>query len=203
MEYTLEQEKQYFDKLKASLTQNGKLLYAGRLLQRAAQNYPNSLAILYKDQEISYRQLYERASAFTKLLKQKGIKPRDKVIICFENSPEFYIAYYAAWQAGAVVAPINTFLVERELTHIVNDAQPKMIISSSDRVDVFKKAASSIEVLTPADMPSKLEGAADDSIDLDPEELCALLYTSGTTGLPKGVMLSSKNIITNLMQGVS
>lgn len=204
MEYTVAQEKQYFDELKASFTQNGTLLYAGRLLQRAAQKYPYSPVLIYKDQEITYQQLYDRVCALVQLLKQKGIKPRDKVLICFENSPEFYIAYYAVWHVGAVVAPLNTFLKEKELAHIIADAQPKLVLTSSDRLDLFKKAETSLpEILTQADMPQTFDGLCDDPIDLNPEELCALLYTSGTTGLPKGVMLSSKNIITNLMQGVS
>lgn len=204
MEYSVENEKQYFEDLKQGISANNQLLYAGRLLQRAANNYPDLRVLIYKEQDITYRELYHRVSAFCKVLKAKGLQPRDRVLICFENSPEFYIAYYAVWQAGAIVAPVNTFLKEKELAHIVSDAQPKFIITSSDRVELFEKTDVSLPpIITEKEMPATLEGEPDEPIDLDPDELCALLYTSGTTGLPKGVMLSSRNIVINIMQGVS
>ena len=123
MKHSIENEKQYFTDLKQSVTLDGKLLYAGRLLKRAADQYGDLRVIIYNDQEITYKQLYHRVCAFAKVLKQKGVKPKDRVIICFENSPEFYIAYYAVWQSGAVVAPINTFLKEKELGHIIQESK--------------------------------------------------------------------------------
>ena len=204
MEYTYEQEKQYFNDLKEGITHDGKLLYAGRLLARAASQYPDLRVLIYKDQEITYKQLYDRVCAFAQVLKKQGVQPRDRVIICFENSPEFYIAYYAVWQVGAIVAPVNTFLKEQELAHIIKDSQARLIVTSSDRIEMMQSADNHApKILTQDDMPEKLNGNCDEPIDLDEDELCALLYTSGTTGLPKGVMLSSKNIITNLMQGIS
>lgn len=199
-------EKTYYNELKDATTRDGKLFSVGRLLERGAQKFGDLPILIYKDEQITYRNLYRRASVFGKALKEKGLKPRDRVLICFENSPEFYIAYFAVWQAGGVVAPINTFLKERELTHIIDDAQPTFIITSSDRVELFKKADGEHlpSILTPEDMP--LPGAdftPDEPIDLDENEMVALLYTSGTTGVPKGVMLSSKNIMTNILQGVA
>ncbi len=199
-------EQTYYNELRDALTHDGKLLYAGRLLERGAKKFGKLPLLIYKDAVITYEDLYKRASAFSKVLKEKGLKPRDRVIICFENSPEFYIAYFGVWQAGGVIAPINTFLKERELAHIIKDAQPTFIITSQDRVELFKKADGDNlpPILTPDDMPEPSDAfKPDEPIDLDENEMAALLYTSGTTGVPKGVMLSSKNIMTNVLQGAA
>src|SRR5258705_169413 len=86
---------------------------------------------------VDYKKLYALASTLSKKIVEKyGLKARDRAIICFENSPEFYIAYFALWQAGVVVAPVNTFLKQTELAHIITHAQPALIMTSSDRVEL-------------------------------------------------------------------
>jgi long-chain acyl-CoA synthetase len=199
-----EKEHYAFDVLYKTVLRNGKLMFAGRLLQRATLMHGDTTAIIYQDEKISYKQLYARACALSKKIVEKyGLKPRDKAIICFENSPQFYIAYFALWQAGIIVAPVNTFLKEKELAHIITDAQPVIILTSSDRVELFEKTGLQLPpIVTERDMEdaNELANPEDNIVDLEPEELAALLYTSGTTGLPKGVMLSSKNIMTNVLQ---
>lgn len=202
---TLHEKEQYaFDALYKTVLRDNKLLFAGRLLQRATQMHGDTIAIIYQDQKISYKKLYALACAFgKKVIEKYGLKPRDKAVICLENSPQFYIAYFALWQAGIVVAPVNTFLKEKELAYIVADAQPAIIVTSSDRIELFKNSAENAPpIVTEKDMDDANESAEveDTIVDLEPEELAALLYTSGTTGLPKGVMLSSKNIMTNVLQ---
>jgi long-chain acyl-CoA synthetase len=208
MKQTVHEEEQHtFDTLYAAMVRNGKLMFAGRLLQRAVQEHGDTVALIYHDEHITYKKLYALASALSKkIITQHNVKPRDRGIICFENSPQFYIAYFALWQAGVIVAPVNTFLKEKELEHIVIDAQPSIIMTSSDRVELFQKINASLPpILTEHDMDDISEETSikDTIVDLEPEELAALLYTSGTTGMPKGVMLSSKNIITNVLQIVS
>ncbi len=200
-------EKKYFQETRDAITKDGRLLYVGNLLHRAAQEFGDDFpALIYKDTQLTYKDLYLRAAALCRLLKERGLKPRDRVLICFENSPEFYIAYFAVLQAGAVVAPVNTFLKEVELSHIIADAQPRFIITSSDRIELFKQTniAQLPPIITEKDMPPPDQSyMADKPIELEPDEMAALLYTSGTTGLPKGVMLSSRNIIINVLQGLA
>ncbi len=197
----------YFEKTLKEITTDGRLLYVGNLLQRAAEKFSDEFpALIYNNESITYTQLYRRASALSKLLQERGLQIRDRVIICFENSPEFYIAYFAALQAGAIAAPVNTFLKERELAHIISDAQPRFIITSSDRIELFKKThvENLPPIITEQDMPQPdTSYVPEKPIELEPDEMAALLYTSGTTGLPKGVMLSSRNIMTNVVQSLS
>ncbi len=199
-----EKERHVFDELYKTVLRNGKLMFAGRLLQRAVEQHGDTTALIYHDKHITYKKLYALACALSaKIIKQYGVKPRDRGIICFENSPEFYISYFALWQAGVIVAPVNTFLKEKELAHIIADAQPTIIMTSSDRVELFQKTDVTLPpIVTERDIDDVDESISvnDAIVDLEPEELAALLYTSGTTGLPKGVMLSSKNIMTNVLQ---
>jgi len=203
----LQKEQVIFNEAQADVTKNGALMYAGNLLKRAAHLYADVPALIYQDSTMTYKELYHHACRVSKMLKERGVNPRDRVLIMIENSPLFYIAYYGAWQIGAVVAPLNTFLKETELNHIVKDAAPVCIVTSSEYVPLFKKveSASSIPILTESDMqPSQTADTTcvlDQVTDLNQEEMAALLYTSGTTGVPKGVMLSSKNIMTSLLQG--
>jgi long-chain acyl-CoA synthetase len=193
-----------FNELYQTVLCDGKLMFAGRLLQRAVHQHGDTVALIFHDTHITYKKLYALASALSaKIVKKYGLQPRDRGIICFENSPEFYITYFALWQAGLIVAPVNTFLKEKELAHIIADAQPAIIMTSSDRIELFQKAGVALPpIVTERDIDDVDESAPVNYsiVDLEPEELAALLYTSGTTGLPKGVMLSSKNIMTNVLQ---
>ncbi len=200
----LQNEQQFFNELYQSIVTNGHMLYVGRLLERSAHKFGTLPALIYQDQEITYHDLYRRAAALTHLLKQKGVRPQDRVIICFENSPDFFIAYYGVLQAGAVVAPLNTFLKEQELAHIVHDAQPRLILTSEERRPLFTTADSHLTIMTSHEFPvPDVSFQPETPIDLPADQMAALLYTSGTTGLPKGVMLSSKNIMINVMQGIA
>ncbi len=199
-------EKALYERYSRELTKDGQLMYIGRLLERANQKNPHRTALICRDKTITYQELYRRASAFGAVLKQHGVKPRDRVLLFFENSIEFYIGYFAVLQVGAVVAPLNTFLGERELTHIMTDAQPTLMIAEYALLERIKNKSSNIPILTEKDMliAGADEVANDDTIiECKPDELAALLYTSGTTGLPKGVMLSSRNMMSNVLQGLT
>jgi len=201
------QEAERYATLKKELTVDGKYLYPGRLLQRAARACPDSVAIIFRDRSITYAELYRRVCQFAAKLRERGVKPGDRVLICFENVPEFYVAYYAVWHLGAVVTPLNTFLHEKELAHILKDATASYVITAADRVASFTvhDGLRQENIFTEADigLDQRLpEEPVDETIEEIPiDQMTALLYTSGTTGLPKGVMLSGINIVTSMLQG--
>lgn len=207
-------ELEVFASIKKSLTAKDKLIFAGSLLKRAYLHYPNNIALIQADRSIPYKELYLRSILLGNNLTQAGVKVRDNVILFYENSIEFYIAYFAIWQLGAVVVPLNIFLHPKELAHIIADSKPTAIISSQSlrpKLDsLIPEFLSSLPIilddqafegtaLTPHEEQDLLSSFK--VTELEPDELCVLLYTSGTTGVPKGVMLSSKNIVTNIMQG--
>jgi long-chain acyl-CoA synthetase len=196
------QEQQRYHQLYQKALVNSKVMFAGMLLQRAARLYPKRIALICGKNTITFEQLYYRALSLTKKLIAQGVKPRDHVCLLFENSIEFYIGYYGIWQAGAVVAPLNTFLHERELTYIIADAQAQAIVVSKKLSESVKNLVSI--VFTEDDMHDVSSQDVDYTIpNLEPHELAALLYTSGTTGMPKGVMLSSTNILVGMIQAAA
>lgn len=202
-------QQERFDEYYRSLFIDNKFIFAGSLLQRAVQQFPDKTALICKDDTLTYKQLYNRSLKVTKRLRQLGVQARDKVCLLFENSLAYYQAYYGIWQTGAIVAPLNTFLTEKELEHIVSDCKPVAVVISQEFAKKFDQSFFTgihLVVLDDNDEGSQNDDSDSELIDipdLDPDEMAVLLYTSGTTGFPKGVMLSSRNILTNVVQIVS
>jgi len=199
-------KREKFDFFYSQMIFSDKIMFAGTILKQSYERWPDNIALIYQDRFITYKELYYRAAVFSQKLIKHGLQPRERVLLFFRNSFEFYVAYFAVWQAGAVVAPLNIFLREKELKHIVKDANPSMIISAHDKIDLFKNVnAATLFTDKDMDLDSHVPELLPEfeSVCLEPDELAALLYTSGTTGLPKGVMLSSKNIMTNVAQALS
>lgn len=199
-------EKERFDSLYQSLSTDNKLIHVGLLSKRAANLWPDRTFVICDDNTITYNELYHRSQILADQLQQLGVKPGDRVLILWENSIEFYVAYFAVWQSGAIVAPLNIFLHENEVTHIIDDAQPKVIIVSPEQISKIKNYPQDKlpAIINKIDNQAKISENIDFVIpERNIEDTAALLYTSGTTGFPKAVMLSSKNIIINTIQGIS
>lgn len=182
-------------------------MHVNKLLGRAAQNWPDRLMVICGEDEITYSDLYRRSNIFAKTLQQKGVQQGDHVLIFYENSIEFYIAYFAVWHAGGIVTPLNVFLHENELRQIIVEAEPKVLIISPTLSQKIAAIPENELPITISHIDLSQDISSKDSLIIPPEvdedETVALLYTSGTTGFPKGVMLSSKNIMTNAIQSVS
>jgi acyl-CoA synthetase (AMP-forming)/AMP-acid ligase II len=133
-------EQKRYNALYNSALVDGKLLYAGNLLRRAARLFGNSIALVYKNRSISYAALYEHACRCAYTFQTQGIKPGDRILISLHNSIAYYAAYFGAWQSGAVVMPLNTFLVAHEIASIIADAKPAIVVTEQIRVDLFKTA---------------------------------------------------------------
>lgn len=208
------QELELFNKISSLVKANNEFISVSELLPRAAKLYPADTALIYKNRSLSYADFFFRAAILAEKLKDSGVKPSDRVILYFENSIEFFVGYFAIWHLGAIAVPLNVFLHQRELALIFKDSQPTAIITSSAlEANIYKLNSSCPEIELPAifsekdmDFLTPLPAVLNDILEtykpakFEIDKLCLLLYTSGTTGVPKGVMLSSRNILTNTSQ---
>ena len=199
-------EKDRYHFLRDTLQEFSDPFCAQSILRYAAHMHQEKVALIYKDTYLTYHALYMQVKLFARVLQAQGVRPGDIVIVCLENTPAFYVAYYAVWQLGAVVTPINTFLTEYELAHIVDDANPSCIVTFAQKKAFFLQSSLNEEKILVLPEVPELQGECDNSQQMPSftqEALAALLYTSGTTGVAKGVMLSSKNILTNILQSAA
>ncbi len=184
----------------------------GEMLERSAQRYPDKIAIGFKDRHVTYKDLNTEVNKLGRALNDLGIGRDDKVGILMPNCPEFVVGVFGALKAGAVFVALNALLSGRELTYVINNSDTKAIIAAPPYDELLVMLRSQLpqveHILTLADEPeedglisiSSLIEPYDDT-NLKPsvtlEDVAAIYYTSGTTGLPKGAVLTHVNILSS------
>jgi long-chain acyl-CoA synthetase len=173
-----------------------------RLLERSATTFPDQPAVaLGKHILHDYRTLAQRAAAIGAGLTSLGLAPGDRVALFMPNSPEYLEILYGAWIAGLVVVPINAKLHPKELVYILTDSEASVLFVSDDLGAGASEMFAAIPSLTrtiatgTAAYAQLAEGAGMGIVEAGPDETAWLFYTSGTTGQPKGVMLSHQNLL--------
>ena len=179
----------------------------GSVLSKAAKASPNQRAVIYGDLVRSYQQLNERANQLASSLHQIGVRQGDRVAILQRNCPEILESLFGIFKAGAIAVPINARLHPKEYAYILEDSGTTALIFTDDfsagldstRPDLGA-VKSFICVGECPDWATRYEtflqgGSADfTEIDCKPDELAWLFYTSGTTGKPKGAMVTHANL---------
>jgi len=176
------------------------------MLEARASSIGNKPAFIFKDQPVTYSQLLARAQRFAHALQKLGVRPDDKVAIMLNNCPEFIVTYFACAYIGAVAVPVNIFYKERELEYLLRDSDSVALVANPAFAEHFSKIENKPHLFRHLVVNgtyreglefSKLEADA----PLSPfNALCAedsvveILYTSGTTGQPKGTMLTHANL---------
>ena len=180
-----------------------------------AKKRKNKVALLVDETKITYAEIKKRADKLAAFLVDKGVKEGDKVALFLRNSPEFIYSIFAISKIGAILVPINTFLKDEELSYILKDSGSSVLIASSihDKVVNHSQASTLCNfIIWEGDEAVKGERHLYFSEALqshsvvehnvrDLEDTAIIVYTSGTTGKPKGAMLSNKNIISNAYSG--
>jgi long-chain acyl-CoA synthetase len=160
-------------------------------------------AIRLGDRTLTYGELDDRAARLAALLEERGIEAGDRVGVMLPNVPEFPIAYYGAMRAGAIVVPMNVLLKRREIAFYLQDSGAKLLLAWHGFAEEAREGAATagaelIEV-EPEAFAAMLDGLAPSAatVDTDAEDTAVILYTSGTTGKPKGAELSHRNLDQN------
>ena len=191
------------------------------VLESTAERFPDKLAFLYP-MEMTFKQFKEHVDIFATALKNLGVKKGDRVALYAHNSIEWEIAFYGLEKAGAILVPMNPQFKETEVKYEANDSGAETIIILRSLYPVIATVRDETNLKTIIIIESEEdkenlkmpEGAYSWSTLMqntkpDPpeyefnpkEDLAALMYTSGTTGLPKGTMLTHYNIVSNIIQG--
>ena len=178
-------------------------------VERAAKFFPDKVAIIFESQQITYTELNRRANRLANALKAKGIEKGDRVALYLPNIPEFAVCYLAALKIGAIAVSVNPMLKAEELKYLVNDSGSVLLFTVEDLLSNVRRdeypALTNVLVCegeghgNPS-MESWLSAGTDElrTADMNSEDTAAILYTSGTTGFPKGAMLTHGNVVSNI-----
>ncbi len=173
------------------------------VLATAAADHPDLPAVRLDDRVLTYSELQDAAGRATSLLTSAGIAPGDRVAVKLPNVPAFPIAFYGALGAGAIAVPMNPMLKSREVAYYLGDSGSKVILAwhTASAEAVKGAAAAGAEVITvdDSDLAGLLAGLAAAPLSADPDEDAdaVILYTSGTTGKPKGAELTHASLARN------
>lgn len=174
-------------------------------IERASRLFPNKIALLFEDEVYSYQELDRLVNRIANGLQGLGIKRGDRVALFLPNLPEFVTSYLGILKLGAVAVSLNPMLKSSEVAFILNDCSAKVLITTEELVEQVPEAdlpqlkqllitggRASLEQLMAIASPQAR------AVEMDRHAPAAIVYTSGTTGFPKGATLSHGNVISNM-----
>ena len=174
-----------------------------RLAEKALDRVGDGPALLFEGTWHTSGELFDRACRVAGGLRAAGVQPGDRVVVLMTNTPEVGITYSAAWRAGAVVTPVLFLVSPGELRHILLDSGAVAVVVTPELLPLLQGAAAGLPltVVVVGDAPAGTRSFAEleqaDPASITPrgdDDLAALLYTGGTTGRSKGVMLSHRGL---------
>ena len=186
-----------------------------RVILEASRGRGDVPFIVYEDETLTFEQHYRAVAHLATILAQRyGVEKGERVAIVMRNFPEWSIAFWAAAAAGAIVVPLNAWWTADELEYGLQDSGAKVVFVDAERLDRLTDVLPKLDVAvvvarsevasTGVDRWEEVLGAVPEdaelpAVDLGPEDLATIFYTSGTTGRPKGALGTHRNICGNLL----
>ncbi|MGC8810126.1 MAG: class I adenylate-forming enzyme family protein [bacterium] len=192
------------------------VMNVGKILTLVANKFPARTAIIFEEKRFTYREFNARVNRLAQALLRMGLRKGQKVAVLLFNSNEFVEAYFATAKIGGVFTPINFRLAQEEMRFILNHSDARFFIFGEEFLDAVKKSKSHLpkveffilvggkKVKGFFHFETLLEKAKKDepSAKVFEKDVCQLMYTSGTTGKPKGVLITHGNVLWNLINGI-
>jgi len=182
----------------------------GDIVRKHARRFPNKLALIYKDRRQTWQQLDRKTNKIANMLLDSGLKKGDRVAILDENSDKYIELYFALAKSGIIAVPINYRLSPGEIANLLKSSKPSILFVGKpyfETIKSLKPQLKSIERYIALEEPSDwLEDyeetissypETDPNIHVDENDVFAIMYTSGTTGLPKGALSTHRNYVCN------
>ena len=175
-------------------------------LEKTVKRFPDKTALIWEGMEVTYSQLQRDINRFGNALLSSGIGPGDRIGLMLNNRPEFVVAYYGVGKIGTTIVLLNTLLKKDEIIYILTDSECTALVATENGMKEFLAARDKAPQVKHLICPATMEGATafedfivDQSEELEvyqakPDDVPEIKYTSGTTGIPKGVMHTHRNI---------
>ncbi len=172
------------------------------LVRTAAAGTPEKPALHFHGETVTWAELDRRVDAAAHGLRRLGLDPGDRVALHLGNTPDFVVLYFGALRAGLVALPVNTSYTSDELTHVLGDSGARVVVTAPGTHGVVTRVASLPEhvLVTGSGLADLFAEAPPYETEAGGEDLAVLLYTSGTSGKPRGAMLSHRALLANLEQ---
>jgi len=173
--------------------------------------------LIYQDERLSYAEAHAKVASLAAYLNSKGVRKGDRVAIAMRNYPEWALSYWAIVATGATVVGMNAWWTGAELKYALEDSEPSLLILDDQRLETLKPHLAEIRaqhalplvvVRTEGALPDDavpweealgVEAEGLPEVEIEPEDDVCIFYTSGTTGFPKGAVMTHRGAVSNLL----
>ncbi len=195
IDYLTEDEKNVLLPIKFVELETPKPYVLSKIFEQSVAKYPNNIAVRLNDKSLTYEELNKRANALANHLIERNINRDDLVCIYVERSLDMVVTILGVLKSGAGYVPIDPSYPQSRIEHILEDAEPRFLITESDIFSNIKYDQDKVIFTDTFDELVKTNSTENANIEVFPENIAYMIYTSGSTGKPKGTMIQNRSAV--------